>query len=514
MQPGSQEPENYSIDDMMERLKKIPTPKEDNEGELITREDGTQVIRVRKRKRRSQQPQRERDKNERKQKFARTLLSIILIIAVAAVFSGAIIYSNSSPFRRALIEKINHSTGAEAELSQFRMNPTGANANSLKLTWPEGFPIESIQTRGLRAKTSLVSLFGRTFRGEELLAAEGTLTWRIHEGNHSRSIPPLEFGNIDFQRIGIARLHFMPESGQQRIFRIRNSEASFYPNHGTGGYAQLRLNGGDLQVHGLPKLQLQRAFMEFRGDAIHLSGAELLHGADEGGKFMLSGTLHPMDETSTATLAVETSSFNIEGIIGERMARLIVGRIDSTSRDGASTLSVPIGNPSAGVLELDFNSSFNSPMAIRGFNFLAELAMLLEEPWFEQPYFDSDVTGTIHRSGGAIEIRNLHAEHRNRMALRGNLRMEESGRLSGKIEVGLSPALVATAPTRRLHPVISEASGGYRWISIEIGGSINAPTDNFMSIVDNPPSPTTAPPSTDTPGHTRGTSFEDLTRPR
>jgi len=511
MQTGSKEPDNYSIDEMMVRLKRIPAEKEDNPRELVTREDGTQVIRVRKRKRRSQQPQREREKIERKQKFARMLLLLVLLVMVVGLFSGAVVYSNSSTFRNALVENINRSTGAESELVQFRMNPTGANANTLQLNWPEGFPIESIHTRGLRANTSIRSFFGGKFQGDELLVNQGTLTWRAPNSTQPVHHQAPEFGNIDFQRISISRLNILPGQDMRHMFRVRNSEASFYPNLGTGGNPQMRLNGGELQVHGLPKLNLQRALMEFRDDEIHLSFAELIHGTDKSGTFLLSGTLQPLDDASSATLVVETSSFNIEGILGERMARIIVGRIDSTGLDGASSLTVPIGNPSAGVLEIDFKSSFNTPMLFKGFNFLTELAMLLEEPWFEQPYFDSGVSGIIRRSGGSVEIRNFQAEHRNRMALRVNIRMEENGRLGGTIDVGLSPALVAAAPTRRLHSVISETSGGYRWISIEIGGNINAPTDNFMSIVDNPPSPTTSPPSG---GGSGGTSFDDLTRPR
>jgi hypothetical protein len=511
MQPASREPEKYSIDEMMERLKKTSSGNEDEEGELVIREDGTQVIRVRKRKRRSKQPQRERERMEQRRRFVRMLVMISIIVVTAALFSGGIIYSNSSPFRNALVEKIQAATGAEVELTQFRMNPASANADTLRLTWPDGHPFESIHARGLRADTTVGSVLGGAFRGDELLAGEGTLTWRVPENAPPWGGAALDPGRVDFQRISISRLHIVPADGVARMFRLRNSEASFYPNHGTGGNAQMRLNGGELQVHGLPKLRLDRALLEFRNDELRLSVVRMFHGADEVGELLISGKLNPLDAGSTAMLAVEANLFNIEGIVGERLGRIIAGRIDSTSFDGASSLRVPVGDPAASVLEIDFKSAINSPMLIRGFNFLAELAMLLEEPWFEQPYFEGDVTGVIRRSGGVVEIRNLQAEHRNRMALRGNIRMEQSGRLSGNIDVGLSPALVAAAPTRRLHPAISEASGGYRWITIEIGGNINAPTDNFMSLVDNPPSRATAPPES---GGTGGTSFEDLTRPR
>lgn len=511
MPPFPREPENYSIDAMVDRLNRSSSTSDDSKGELVTREDGTQVIRVRKRKRRSQQPQREQEKMEQRRRFVRILALLVFLILVAVGFAGSVIYSNSSPFRTALVGKIHDVTGADVDLVQFRMNPSGANANALDLKWHDGFPIESIQVRGLQANTSISSFFGRVFRGDELLASQATIKWR--PPGHSVAIRNSDdaIGGVDFHRISVANFNMIPADGMSRMFRLRNSEASFYPNRGTGGRAQMRLHGGELQVPGLPKLKVDRALVEIGQDKIRLSIARLQYGEDRLGELLISGEIQPLDRASTATLVVESNAFILEGIVGERMGRIIAGRIDSSGVDGASLLRFPVENPSSGVLELDFKSAVNAPLLIRGFNFLPELAMLLGEPWFEQPYFEGGVTGIIHRSNGAVEIRNLQAEHRNRMALRGNIRMEESGRLSGSIEVGLSPSLVATAPTRRLHPVISEASGGYQWITIEIGGNITAPTDNFMSIVDNPPSRNVSPPAGVGSG---GSTFEDLTKPR
>ena len=53
--------DHYSMDDMMERLKgqKREEGKDMKDGELVTRADGTQVVKVRKRKRRSKQAPKE-----------------------------------------------------------------------------------------------------------------------------------------------------------------------------------------------------------------------------------------------------------------------------------------------------------------------------------------------------------------------------------------------------------------------------------------------------------------------
>ena len=51
--PQPSEPEKYSIDEMIDRLKNPPDEEPIEKGELVTRADGSQAIRVRKRKRRS-----------------------------------------------------------------------------------------------------------------------------------------------------------------------------------------------------------------------------------------------------------------------------------------------------------------------------------------------------------------------------------------------------------------------------------------------------------------------------
>ena len=511
MQPGSREPENYSIDDMMERLKRKPASNnEDDGGELVTRDDGTQVMRVRKRKRRSKQPIKEREKFERKRKFAQLLALMVVTLAITGLFAGGIIYSNSRPFRDGLIDKITAATGAEGELRQFRMNPTSANADLLTLNWPAGNPIESLQIRSLRADASITSIFGKSFEGSELFGSQGTLTLRVPDSSHPRTIPQDgDPGTIDFERISLATLHIMPGDNLPRMLRLRDTEASFYPNRGSGSAPQMRLNGGNLQAPGLPQLRLDRALLEFRNTDINLAVARMFHGEDELGEFLLSGPIQTADETSQATLTTEMQSFLIEGIVGERMARIISGRIDTIRADNTNTLKFPVGNPAAGELDVQFESSLTYPFMIHGFNFLSQIAILLDDAWFEQPYFEGNVTGTIHRKDGDVHIRNFNAENRNRMAIRGNITLTSNQHVSGKLDVGIPHSIVATAPNPRLNQSISEASGGYRWVSIDIGGNFNAPTDNFMTIIDNPPDRQDPPES-----RFEGSTFEDLTRPR
>ncbi len=143
MSASPSEPEKYSIDEMMDRLKNAPSGNPED-GELVTRSDGTQAIRVRKRKRRSSQPLKKEQQVTRRVRIVQVTAALILAFLVALVIGGAIIYANSSPFREGLVHKIEQASGASAEIGQFRMNPKTANAGNLTLKWPPGNILSSV----------------------------------------------------------------------------------------------------------------------------------------------------------------------------------------------------------------------------------------------------------------------------------------------------------------------------------------------------------------------------------
>ena len=81
MSQDSSDKSNYSVDEMMDRLRE--GGREDSaERELVTREDGSQVIRVKKRKRRTKQKKEEEAKRRKRMAVARTLALIALPLVV------------------------------------------------------------------------------------------------------------------------------------------------------------------------------------------------------------------------------------------------------------------------------------------------------------------------------------------------------------------------------------------------------------------------------------------------
>src|ERR1035437_3096621 len=152
----SQEPENYTIDAMMDRLKERPSESHE-EGELVTRSDGSVALKVRKHKRRSSQPHKEHEKRVRKLRAVQVTGLLVSVMLVIFTGGGILVYHNMPAFRNSLTEKISAWTGAQAELTQFRASPIGCSAASMALHWPESGILKELSARGMEGDLSLDS---------------------------------------------------------------------------------------------------------------------------------------------------------------------------------------------------------------------------------------------------------------------------------------------------------------------------------------------------------------------
>ncbi|MGB0775362.1 MAG: hypothetical protein ACPGUY_05915, partial [Akkermansiaceae bacterium] len=128
--------ENYSVDEMMARLKRnerhktgnTPQPDADQDGELITRDDGSQVVKVRRRKRRSKQsPKKSEPKTNPKLKWA--ILASIITLGLFLVVATVVIIAkyNGAKFKQESEATISEITGASnTEITQLRVTPVSA----------------------------------------------------------------------------------------------------------------------------------------------------------------------------------------------------------------------------------------------------------------------------------------------------------------------------------------------------------------------------------------------------
>lgn len=503
------EPEKYSINEMMERLKNHPVEDPIEAGELVTRSDGSQAIRVRKRKRRSQQPHKEVRQHTRRARMIQVSVALILILLAVFGAGTAIVFANSTPFREKLLRNIATHSGAAVELEQFRMNPTSANASRLALTWPAGNVLRDLTLRTIRADISPASFLGKTLAGEELLAAEGSLTLRVPQPDQptravpaSAVIPP-----IRFKRYAIPKTQVLFGDPAAPLIRMQNSDGSFYPIS-VNDRAQLLLSRGDITIPGWPKLRMDRSHIEFRGSEVDIIGMRLRHETDNRGMFELTGTVSPYAADRASTLAIRLESYLLAGIAGPELGRLFSGRIDTAPAKESNCLAFTLVPEPHASFAIAFRNTPTSFFEISGFPFLFGLAQTLDDDWFERPVFENDVSGTLRRADGNVVMGDLNFENKERMAMRGAVTLTPDRRLAGKLEIGVADAMINPSTNRRLDAMFGPVLEGFRWLTLKISGTAAAPTDNFRDLYEaagqtkKPDAPREIP------------TFEELTEPK
>lgn len=506
--PG--EPEKFSIDEMLDRLNG-GNSQSPADGELVTRADGTQAIRVKKRKRRSEQPRKEAARKLQRLRNFQIAGVVLLLFALALAFGGMVIYSNSKPFRDSLAAKIAKGTGATAVMERFRINPKTANAGSLTLNWPAGNILKSLSLTKIQAEVSPTSFLGRSFNGDEIVAAQGKMELQLPTADQpATNQGELNFKAIRFNRYRIPDFSLLVGDPAEPAIMLTKSEASLNPVN-VSNEPQLSIYNGQLALAGWPNLRLDRALLEFRGQDIEIIGLRMLSETDNKGEFQLSGSVSPYKPESASTLAVTLDSFEISAILGPTLGRLIDGRIDTQATSKSNFFSFfPSQSPTA-VLDIAFQSDPSSQFEVRSFPFLFALSRILEDPWFENPVFESDASGLIRRENGVTTLKNLNLESKARMALRGTMSVTSDDMVSGSLQFGLAEGMIISSKNPRLMKVFGPLKDGYRWITLTISGSGGSVKDNFgdlfLSAADSPS--LSADKENPAPS-----SFSELTRPK
>lgn len=486
MPDSNSDPEKYTIDDMLDRLKN----RGDGEGELVTRADGTKALKVRKRKRRTDQA---RDKlkaqNQRMQLIQ--IAGFIIFMVVLLIIGGVLIlYSNSSAYRDGLIAKIDSASGSKAKIQQFRMNPATASAAQMEMKWPETQVLDRLEVNGLKAKISPISFAGKVFQGQEVVAVKGNLFLTAPKsselsGDKAAGVSDLL---VKFNRYSVTSLNVFFSGEQAWEQMLENVEASYLPTKTSKG-GEIRLNQGLLKMKGWPSLALDRAYIQIRERELDIKSMRFQipvvenQRIQDNGSIDLSGVISPLEEGVTHQLFVNLDSFQISHLLGAGLGRFFHGKTISNPDETSNSLQFTPGSGQDALLKLNMTNAIDSHISLAQFKFMGHLAITLDDRWYELPSFDHEVKLLMRQSGEHVELEQIHMEQRARMALKGSISIkDEAGNILGRLSVGIPETIIAASKNRRLDVLFSPERNGYRWVDLEIGGNSAAPADNFKEL--------------------------------
>jgi len=483
------EPDKYSIDEMMDRLKKRGS--EDDQGELVTRADGSQVVKLKKRKRRSNQAvNSETKRNQRVQmlQIAGFVMILVLFFLVAGV---GIIYANSKGYREDLVAKVESASGAKVAFKQFRMNPATANVDRLTMEWPSGNALSKLEMFSAIAKIAPASFLGNVLSGEEVVARKGDIILTAPVageasgyGSGSGEKRPIQFSRYSIPQLNV---YFGKEKSSSNM--LEKTEASFFPSL-TAGQGEIRCNGGLLRFKDWPPMALDRFYTKVREKELRIQSMRFTiptvsdQRDTDKGTIDFTGTLKPLDADTTHRLTANVDSFRLSYLLGADLGRFFIGRVNTNEVSDSNFLNLTPDSVEETLLELTLSHALDSRIDISGFKFLRLLALTLEDGWYELPNFDGDVTMVLQRRGQKVELSGINFEQRGKMVLRGSIKGGEAGKISGTIQVGVPETMIIASENDRLDRMFRPIREGYRWLELEIGGTSALPIDNFKRLYD------------------------------
>ncbi|HEY8962684.1 MAG TPA: hypothetical protein VIM57_10820 [Luteolibacter sp.] len=505
-EPG---PEKYSLNEMMDRLKQTNGP--EPEGVLVTRDDGTQAIRVRKRKRRSEQPAKERAKRKKRLRAIQITAGLSLGILGLLAAGGVLVYANTSPYRTRLLGKLNEATGSRAEVSQLGVTPAGASALKLDLRWPGSFVLKNLTLEKVEADLHVKSFLGGDWSGEEVLAQTASLKIGAPDGVS----PPIHASTAEsffkFQRIRSPKATLLIGDPANPAVAVKDCELSFYPRN-KGDRAELRMNRGTVSLgNDFPVFPLDRSLLIVNGNQIDVVALRFNAQDHPQSGFQLSGSITTVGEFRPATMDVKFTSFPLEQLTGRELGRFLAGPADSREAATVNFLTFVPGQSDSYRFAASWTAGDDSPIRMAELPCFSDLARLIGDGWFISPVFDGACAGTLRLEKNAARYEELDLHAKSRLRVTGSIAIDKNHELAGHLRLGIPPSFALADNSGRLHQLFSPENQGFRWVDIEISGTTTKPVDDFRQKLEG------AFASPRKPSANKGeveNQFEELTRPR
>lgn len=475
------EPENYSIDEMMDRLRSRGEGGRDGEAQLVTREDGTQVYRMRKRKRRSHQPKKEKEKRQRRFRVVQVAGAVALVAASGLALLGSIVYLNSSTYRNSILSRIRDWTGAEARITQFRVTPVSVAADTIEFSWPEDSMLESLKLSGVRGDLRVSSMFGGAWKGSDLVAGNGG-TLILRQPSASAPRPAVSrSGDCPFQfRFRSPKLSVLMGGAEKPAGRLGGSEATLTLLDPSATTANLQFEGGDLSVAGWGDFRLELASLQFEPSGIRLGTLRMAPASSEKGEIEIRNPDNlPLQLGQGETeMELRVSKLPLSSLLGAGMGSWLAATVESP-RDGLAGSFRFVGGASPAIsCRVPFEAAVGSESRASGFPLFSVLAKELGESWYRTPRFDLAFGGTVTRDAAGSAVEDLKLEARGRLSVNGRVSADSSGKLGGELEIGV-PDAAAEAASVAFRRVFARHERGYAWAKVKVSGTGASPMDDL-----------------------------------
>ncbi len=411
---SSGERQHYSPEEMMARLKKNERHKHrsdsSQEHQLITREDGTQVVKVRRRKRRTHQPHKQKKKIHAGIRWA--ILGSVTGITVLLIAGSFYIIAkyNGAAFKKETESKIAALTGAkDVGITQLRVTPASIKAQKIEFLWDQYSHLSSAAFNEIEGDIHVTSFMSSKWNGDEIVSGNADVFLKLPppstETSQDSPISPYKF---ETYRCNQLNLYFGRFKNSPHISEM-GATFKMLPD----GSAKFACSEGKIIIQGWPELSLSSSVAIIGSTDIELN-ALLSSGTISGGQIQVKGQIQK-DSTKSVHLEVQATNFPIEKLLGNRLGMIFQGPI---SCDGGS-LQYHANKPPEQTLSLvmPFHSSSILMAELPMFDDLRKLTDNID---FSRPDFKT-CKAVLKRTNDKVIIEQIDFHSPNLISLKGQI---------------------------------------------------------------------------------------------
>lgn len=473
------EQDNYSIDEMMNRLQARGGEDVEGEPQLVTRPDGSQVVKVRKRKRRSRQPHKEAEKKRRRRSLVVTSLVMLFLLTGALGFITWYFYLNSAGYTDQVAERIEAWTGAELDMRAFRATPVNAAADSIVLTWPEDAPAARLKVNAPRAALKISSHLTGNWEGEQLSAGSGELVLRAVDAPSSLDFPdePLPFR----MPIQVSRLNIRFGDGERAAFGVYEANTRLTVADPENPEANVILQNGSCRIGRWGRFDVNFASFRLGHDGTYLGTMRIAPEGLEDAEFELVGEgfqAIPMSG-GEAEFGLRLQGMPSLMLFGNGLGTIIEGTFETDPEDSTGRVGLDVTRLDALRIDVPVRGMPGSDLKFYRFPMFETIADVLDTARFVQPSFDPESTLRVVRTEDRVALEDVDLISEGMLRVRGRIEERGGGALSGVLEVGIAESFLVLSQTRAVPRVFGKAAGGYRWATIKLSGTSKVPADDL-----------------------------------
>jgi len=466
--------ENISLDEMMERLKRSKRKESAKEavGEMVIREDGSKMMKVKRRKRRSEQRVYEERKKKKRAQLVLFLGTFVLFLTSVGLFGFVFIRYNSGAFTNDLKKQILQASGSEVDFVNLSVTPLSGSAQSMAFKWSEDSILKEAKVKAVKTDIDTVKLIAGKLTSDEVFAPSGSVVLQLPKAQASLDLTEAEKVSVlNIPRLRIKNLVVRAAGSFGKQFFLSDSEMGIKAkSEGLSTW----FKDGNLQLGSFGTWELNRASVSISGPSVRVEYLEAnLDGADTQIRLEDREVVFTEDSVS---VGMDVSNLPLEMVFGELFSEVVGGVVD------AKNLILTIKKDD--VENMDMRADFSSgEIRLSRLPMFSTIHAILENSpkasGLIRPTFTANVSGEFSIKNRNITVQFEDLNRPDQLAIKGKIEAVSGGQLVGELQIGIPSRFVELIESQRAKEAFSLDSKGYRWVSSKIGGTIASPDDDL-----------------------------------